>query len=208
MAASPVRADKLNCEQHNADGAGPSPASLTENSSQCSMSFGSSGKKNADELLAEVDLAFVERDRLDFIPEELRPFVPFDVDSSAPLFDQAFGFLRALERASPVSSQVLESNPATTVLALLSFAAGSVPSSMESGYTRAFESVARNDISGFGFGNNLVRSLLGLEEAKTIQIEGLEIFVGPDCFRMRREFDFSVKVIPGVALPQFVSRAC
>lgn len=98
-------AEQVSCKQHNASGEGPSPASLSENSSSCSMSFGgsSSGKGNA--ILGSIlQQAPQELRQLRFLDGGARSYLQqFNISINGP-FDAAVVYFQALRIIDSIRS--------------------------------------------------------------------------------------------------------
>jgi len=140
--SAPATADKLNCKNHNAFGEGSAPASLSENSSQCSMTFGSSNNSSGNRLLsALLQGAPQDARQLRFNDGAARNFrQQFNVPLNGP-FDAAVVFFQALRALESVRQ---ETSAVDVLDALFYVISGSAAEQHEAQYRRLLDAYWSN----------------------------------------------------------------
>ena len=125
-------ADKLDCKNHHASGEGPAPASLSENSSLCSMTFGSTNSSKANAFLGGLlQGAPPDARQFHFSEGGVRTYrQQFNVTANGP-FDNAVLFFQALRVLDSIRK---ETSAADTLDALFFVMAGSATESFAEEY--------------------------------------------------------------------------
>jgi hypothetical protein len=173
-------ADKLECKNHKASGEGGAPASLSEDSSFCTMTFGSGGGSSGGNTLLSglLQNAPQEARTLHFMEDRARNFrQQFNITVNGP-FDDAVVFFQALRvfdsmRGTTSASDALD--------ALFYVIAGSAADRYSSQYRRLLEAYWSNrSAMSSSLGSPL--DLISRGETTNRSFGPLNLTLGAGCF--------------------------